>query len=133
MTGLWLGVLTYLNFQLRRRRWAALRVAGCERVLAEWIVSPPSDAKLAPGKRDPTTRISWWGKFVAFFWPLKGPVLVVQATKEDDPAIYPSALVDAWVQQENRGTEALRHERLITLAGGILYVVAVLRTIYADP
>src|SRR5437870_118734 len=34
-TALWLSVLAYLRFQLRRRRWAALRVAGCERVLAE--------------------------------------------------------------------------------------------------
>jgi hypothetical protein len=32
----WLGVFVYLRFQLRRRRWAALRMAGCERLLGRW-------------------------------------------------------------------------------------------------
>lgn len=37
-----------------------------------------------------------------------------------------SALVDAWVKQEERGTDALLHERMIVLAGWILYVAVTL-------
>ena len=40
-------------------------------------------------------------------------------------SIYPSALVTAWVDQETRGTDALKHERLILVSGWVLYVVLV--------
>ena len=38
---LWFFVVLYLRYQLRRRRWAALRVAGCEWLLAEWLPDSP--------------------------------------------------------------------------------------------
>src|SRR5437879_15798 len=38
----WAAVLTYLKFQLIRRRWAALRESGCERLLARWTVEDPA-------------------------------------------------------------------------------------------
>jgi len=127
VTALWLGVLANLRFQLRRRRWAALRVAGCERILAEWIMSPPSELQLTPRKRDAFI-ISRWVACADFFWPQKAAVTVVEPAREDDPSIYPSALVDYWISQETRGTAALIHERLMTSAGWILYVVVVLHT-----
>src|SRR5262245_8898505 len=37
LTTAWLVMLIYLKWQLRRRRWAALRVAGAEKLLAKWI------------------------------------------------------------------------------------------------
>jgi hypothetical protein len=125
---LWVGVLAYLRFQLHRRRWAALRVAGCERLLAEWIVSSPSEADLAPKDRDPV-EISRLVKCAAFFWPLQPAILVMKSASKDNPAMYPSALVDAWVKQEERGTDALLHERIIVLAGWILYVAVTLFTV----
>lgn len=130
ITALWFGVLAYLRFQLRRRRWAALRVAGCERLLAKWVVSLPSDADLLPKDREPIGSNSLV-KFVDFFWPLKAAVLVMKSFSKDDPAMYPSALVDAWVSQEKRGTDALLHERLIVLAGWVLYLAVALFTVRA--
>ena len=127
LTGLWLGVLAYLRFQLRRRRWAALRVAGCERVLAQWIQLPPSDADLNPRHRDPVVD-SLGVKWLDFFWPQKAAVRAVESGSDNDPATYPRVLVDAWVSQEERGTAALAHERLIILAGWALYFVAVADT-----
>jgi hypothetical protein len=128
VTALWLGVLVHLRFQLRRRRWAALRIAGCERVLAQWIMSPPSKAELSPRKRD-TFNTSWCVNYADFLWPQKAAVLAIDPANEDDPATYPSVLVDAWVSQEERGTAALRHERLITLAGWVMYVLVVAYTV----
>ncbi len=74
ITALWLGVLAYLRFQLRCRRWAALRVAGCELLLAEWIVSPPSEAHLAPKDREPAEIaclvkcVDFFGRWKEQFW-----------------------------------------------------------------
>ena len=130
ITALWFGVLAYLRFQLRRRRWAALRVAGCDRLLAKWVVSSPSDADLAPTDRIPIGSICFV-RCVDFFWPLKAAVLVMKDPSKKNPAMYPSALVDAWVNQENNGTDALLHERLIVLAGWVLYLVVVLFTVRA--
>jgi hypothetical protein len=45
--GLWWVVLAFLRFRLSRRRWAALRVAGCERLLASWLQAPPLVKELA--------------------------------------------------------------------------------------
>jgi len=70
-------------------------------------------------------------KCVDFFWPLKAAVLAMKSFSKDNPATYPSALVDAWVNQEKRGTDALLHERLIVLAGWVLYVVVALFTVRA--
>ena len=136
ITALWLGVLAYLRFQLRQR------------LLAKWIVSPPSDADLAPKDREPIDSVLFvkcadWAwllkaavwvmkafvKCVDWFWPLKESVLVMEA--EDSPPVYPSALVDAWVDQEERGTDALIHERFIVCVGWVLYVVVVLFTVRA--
>src|SRR5438552_1699848 len=33
--GLWAFAFFYLRFELRRRRWAAMRLAGCEHVLVK--------------------------------------------------------------------------------------------------
>ena len=42
----WLLVAVYIRYQLRKRRWAALRVSGCEWLLAEWLpVSPRAMAR----------------------------------------------------------------------------------------
>jgi hypothetical protein len=128
VTALWLGILVYLRFQLRRRRWAALRIAGCERVLARWILSPPSDAELSPRRRDPFN-VSWCVSYMDLLWPQKAAVLAMEPTSEDDPATYPSALVDAWLRQEKRGTAALKHERLITFAGWVMYLTVVVYTV----
>lgn len=128
ITALWLGVLAYLQFQLRRRRWAALRVAGCERVLANWITSPPSDEQLARRHRSPIS-VCRCDRFVDFFWPQKSAVPAMGFATDDDPAIYPAALVDAWVAQEDPGTAALRNERLITFAGWVMYALVVVRTV----
>lgn len=131
ITALWFGVLAYRRFQLRRRRWAALRVAGCERLLANWVVSLPSDADLLPKDRNPIGSNSLV-RCVDFFWPLKAAVLVMAPPSDKNPAMYPSALVDAWVsQEEKRGTYALLHERLIVLAGWSLYLVVALFTVRA--
>src|SRR5437016_1923610 len=40
-SSLWVFVAVYLRYQLRKRRWAAIRVAGCDWLLAEWLPDSP--------------------------------------------------------------------------------------------
>ena len=46
-TFLWIIILIFIRFQLTRRRWAALRVAGCDRLLSAWLQNPPTEDDLA--------------------------------------------------------------------------------------
>jgi len=112
-TFLWIIILTFLRFQLTRRRWAALRVAGCDRLLSAWLQSPPSDDDL--GLMPPAPRPSQCScvKIVNCLWGSKEAVRTVN-TKE---SVYPRALVNEWLAQEERGTDALKHERLVLLSG----------------
>jgi hypothetical protein len=128
VTALWLGVLTYLRFQLRRRRWAALRVAGCEHVLAGWVASAPLPEQVVPKGRE-HVEVSCFAKCADFFWPQKKALLAIKPESKDNPPLYPSALVDAWISQEKQGTDALKHERLIVFTGWTLYVVLALYSI----
>ena len=129
-TALWIGVLAYLRFQLRHRRWAALRVAGCERVLTQWIQSPPTHMDLEPRHRVPIGDCLCL-RWVDFVWPQKAAVRAVGPGSDDESVPYPSILVDAWVNQEERGTASLTHERLIMIAGWVLYIVAAVHTWFA--
>jgi hypothetical protein len=42
-----------------------------------------------------------------------------------DESVYPSALVKEWLAQEKRGTDALKHERLILACGWAFYLILV--------
>ncbi|MCD6057751.1 MAG: hypothetical protein K0Q89_1281 [Thermomicrobiales bacterium] len=128
VTALWVGVLAYLRFQLRRRRFAALRVAGCEHVLAGWVASPPSAAQVVPKGRE-HIEVSCFVRWADFFWPQKTALLAIKPESKDNPAMYPAALVDAWISQEKQGTDALKHERLIVFAGWVLYVALALYSV----
>lgn len=128
VTAFWLSLLAYLRFQLRRRRLAALRVAGCEHVLAGWVASPPSVEQIQPKSRE-HFEVSCLVKCADFFWPQKAALLVIKPEREDNPPMYPAALVDAWINQEKVGTDALKHERLIVFAGWSVYIVLALYSI----
>jgi hypothetical protein len=132
LTILWIGVLMYLRFQLRRRRWAALRLAGCERVLAQWILFPPTEEQLTLIHRgEPPRRLTPLGWLWDWFCPQPAAKPVLQYPKSGDPPQYPAALVAEWVRREEAGkagTEALYHERLVVLAGWVIYAAALLYT-----
>ena len=116
---LWLSILVYLHFQLRRRRWAALRIAGCDWLLVSWLpdapVSPRCQEKKSPSR---------WLRIADFFWPLARAVTVVDRSRK----VYPEVLEDAWRQAEARGTDAIKHERLIYAVGWLLFLAVVSRT-----
>lgn len=122
-TTLWGFALAYLRYQLRRRRWAALRVSGCDWLLAEWLPgSPHAMARdKAPAPRKPPLYLLLIDYVV---WPIKGAV----ATVKPDPQVYPQEIVDAWTRAERRGTDAIIHERVIHLAGWIAYGAVMART-----
>jgi len=122
----WLLVSLYLRFQLRRRRWAALRVAGCEWLLAEWL---PDSPKALANQSDMAVkrRPGWFIRAVDVAWPLKAAVAVM---KPDTPSqVYPKEIEEAWLKAEWRGTEALSHERLIHFVGWVTYFAMVARTL----
>lgn len=119
IAALWLFFLLFLRFQLHRRRWAALRSAGAERLLAKWVQAPPSADDLAyrpaEAKRSPESPILDW------LWPQARAVLVVEV----DHQVYPKCFVEAWLEQEKHGTDAIHHERLIVIAGWIVTALSV--------
>lgn len=122
---LWVFVAFYLRYQLRRRRWAALRVAGCDWLLAEWLPDSPRamrDEPGAPARRRKPGRLLL---FVDLAWPLKGSVVAV----DPDLRVYPPEIERAWLLAAERSTDALLHERIIHLAGWAGYVAVVLRTL----
>ncbi len=104
-------VLTHTWWQLGRRRIAAVRVAGVEALLAQWLTRAPSreELQLPPDKQ---VRASWRQRFWQWLRP------VGDLTDKD----YPQALVQAW---QGRRTRAQFHEWLL-MAGGVVLLAAVL-------
>jgi hypothetical protein len=120
-TLLWAAVLVFLRFQLTRRRWAAMRVAACERVLAAWLQQPPSDSALARRPGEYRSPVSSCDMVANVLWGKAEAVRAVDVSE----SVYPSALVEELLAQEKRPTGALQHERLILVSGWILYVILI--------
>jgi hypothetical protein len=124
---LWVFVAVYLRYQLRRRRWAALRVAGCDWLLAEWL--PDSPHAMANDERSPA-KPAKPGLIILLFdivWPLKSSVTAV----DPEERVYPEEIERSWVLASKRGTDALLHERLIHIAGWVGYAAVLTRTLLA--
>lgn len=124
-TLLWLFVIVYLRYQLRRRRWAALRVAGCERLLCKWLLDPPQAGPSPPtsyGKPKASLRL----RLVDYIWPLKCSVRVF----DTEVRVYPAELQRSWLDAEPRGSDALFHERIIHSAGWVAYLAVIARTLW---
>jgi hypothetical protein len=102
LTLVWDLVLAYLRFQLRRRRWAALRLSGCERVLAKWATNKLSPEQLKPKERTPGPDMKWWVRVVDFvICPLKCSIRAVENLNPTSPnPLYPAILVAAWERAE---------------------------------
>jgi hypothetical protein len=124
---LWVFIAVYLRYQLRRRRWAAIRVAGCDWLLAEWLPESPhamanEDSRPAkPAKPGPLILL------VDIIWPLKSAVTAV----DPNLRVYPDEIERSWVLASKRGTDALLHERLIHIAGWVGYAAVLTRTLLA--
>jgi hypothetical protein len=124
---LWLFVAVYLRYQLRRRRWAALRVAGCDWLLAEWLPdSPRAMVNEDPSpKRSPKPRTIIL--LIDIIWPLKSAVIAVDPNQR----VYTNEIERSWILASKRGTDALLHERLIHIAGWLGYGLVLARTLLA--
>ncbi len=122
---LWLLFAVYIRYQLRLRRWAALRVAGCEWLLAEWLPDSPralSQKGQAPVVREPSDLLI----LVDILKPMKDAVAVL------DPKVnvYPAEIVHAWLWAQHRGTNAFRHECIIHLVGWLACLAVILRALF---
>ena len=179
--GLWVFAFCYLRFELRRRRWAAMRLAGCEHVLVRLVTAAahsPDDwkAEAAPPRKisrlrravgwvfplnktvrviTPPPNISWRRRIVTRLLPKNPPSIppnvswwrrpriavtqciirwwrriVTRLLPKDPPSTpdYPKIFVEEWVNQEERGTDAILHERLIIPTGWIVFVMLFVNT-----
>ena len=125
ITLLWVVVRLYLRYQLRRRRWAQLRVAGCEWLLVSWLPrapkqEDPKEKLAASGKQAPL-----WVHMVDFLWPLKRGVGALDRSMN----VYPPELERAWTDAERHGTDVLKHEWLIQAALWLLYAAWLAKTV----
>jgi hypothetical protein len=122
---LWALVAVYLRYQLRRRRWAAIRVAGFDRLLAEWL--PESPHALAREEDNPVrpTKPARPLLFLDLLWPLKDAVIAF----DPEEHVYLDEIERAWILVAKSGTDALRHERIIHAAGWVGFGSVVMRTL----
>lgn len=67
-------------------------------------------------------QVDWVWRNISDFWPIKD--VLPDADLPDD--VYPLALVKSWHRTRKRGTDALRHERLLVGTGWLLYLTLVL-------
>lgn len=123
---LWIFVAVYLRYQLRRRRWAAIRVAGCDWLLAELLPESPRALANEPENPERPPKPHWFALCVDLIWPLKNSVTPVNA----ELRVYPHQIERAYILAGQRGTEALIHERIIHFAGWIGYAAVIVRTLY---
>lgn len=121
--------LAYLRFQLHRRRWAALRSAGCEKVLAIWLQHAPTTAELRTRKPPDSPTASLAKRLADFVWPRHDSIRAVETgttrVGDTDAPIYPTVLVDAWT---DASTKALIHERLLIGAAWVLGIALFVRS-----
>jgi hypothetical protein len=125
-TIVWLLVAVYVRYQLRKRRWAALRVSGCEWLLAEWLPDSPR-AMANKGQPPPVVTPSNLVLVADVLWPMRGSVAVLNPSMH----VYPNEIEHAWLWAQDRGTDALGHEYIIHLLGWLGYLAVVLRTMLA--
>jgi hypothetical protein len=128
----WALVLTYLRWQLLRRRWAAVQIAGLEQVLARWMRAPPERLDLLRDTQSlppPSGAPELVRRILSFFWPCQGPRLGWDVEADVCENAYPAALQEEWQGQRKAGTGAIEHERLVFLTGVLFYAALVLRTL----
>jgi len=121
---LWLLVAVCLRYQLRHRRWAALRVAGCDWLLAEWL--PDSPHAMAAASSPPARPRNPSSLVLAFdvVWPLRRAVAAIDPQLK----VYPTDIENSWLRAAERSTAALSLEYVIHAAGWIGLVAVGLRT-----
>jgi hypothetical protein len=124
VTVLLIAVLFYLWYQLRRRRWAQLRVAGCEWLLVSWLPAAPAPPAPATTLAPSGQQASPWLRVFDFLWPLKRGVGALDRSM----TVYPPVVEEAWTNAELRGTDPLQHERLIQACVWVLYAAWIIRT-----
>ncbi|MCG3134307.1 MAG: hypothetical protein HMLKMBBP_01601 [Planctomycetes bacterium] len=119
----WLYVAFYLRYQFRRRRWAALRVAGCDWLMAEWM--PGSPQAMASMPEDPARPKAPTRLVVSLdvLWPLRASVVSIDSALR----VYPPEIERAWILAGDRSTDALLHERIIHAAGWLGFAAVMLR------
>ena len=129
----WVAVLTYLRFQLHRRRWAAIRRAGCERLLARWVFERPEPHEWALASVPEPKGISTWDRVSDLVWPNHDVLRIIDTGKklspDADKKLYPAALLKEWKAREKDGSDAILHERLIVVTGWIITIVLIARTV----
>jgi hypothetical protein len=139
ITSTWALALFFVKWELLRRRWAALRVAGIERLMAKWTSNDPSNDDLLPWepkkvKKTVSKRVlSYVGSGILSLlirvMDYVVPLPWAQPTVDITQAVYPTALVNEWKEQEGRGTSALVHEGLLLFAGWAMYLSLLVHTL----
>jgi hypothetical protein len=124
---LWLLVAVYLRYQLRMRRWAALRVAGCDWLLAEWLPDSPQAMSKLKDRPDRPPEPSYLLLALDVVVPLRRAVVAIDPTK----TVYPPEIEESWLRAAERPTKTLSLEYIIHAAGWIGFFSVCLRTLAA--
>lgn len=120
----WLLILFYLKWQLRKRRWASLRIAATERLLAKWITVPPTTEDLKTLPQQAGLKIPLSLLLLDYIIPVRSITSAVDVSE----SVYPAALVISLKEQEGKKMGAIEQERFIVLVGWFLWLALLIRT-----
>ena len=112
----WVLFMIYLVWQLRRRRWAAIRLAATEHVLASWSCRAPSPDALQPTTPDEQQNTECC--FRQCIWPSRSMPVTRDAIMRE----LPRAFVEALTETARTGSPAIIHERLLLVLSWLLFV-----------
>lgn len=116
----WFLMLSFLRWQLRNRRWAAIQVAGLERYLAGELWTKHH------GIETPRPKPGW---FVDGFWWFVGLAHGESIVPDVCANVYPEKLQEEWKRQCEAGTGAVENEHVLFLAGWLFWLLLVVRTL----
>jgi len=117
-------IYIFLRHQLRGRRWAALRVSGCNWFLAKYVRDAYlKNESVVAMEHTPRKKLTGIKKLIDLIVPLDESV---EAFKKE-LTVYPEFLKREWEEAEHRGTVALTNERIVIIATVVSYVLVMVR------
>ena len=119
----WIFFLAYLRFQLKNRRWVAIRLAATEDVLTSWSCQPPTVEDLEAvtlteqGSKDGLLRSVTW------------PSISMPIELELIPHTFPRAYANAIAVRAAAGSPAVIHDRMLLLFTWLLFGLLLIKTV----
>jgi len=120
----WFVFMVYLRFELRGRRWAAIRLAAAEDVLVFWSCRHPTVDDLEPESTNKTRDEEFL--LFQFIWP--SPSMSIDPDN-NIMKVLPKSFAKALKERAEKGSPAVKHERLLLNLSSALSILLIIKLI----